>query len=172
MRDLLREIAPRIERVVRAVMGRAHPDVEDVVQQSMLGFVQALPSFRGDCEPVHFASRVAARAAIAAARRGRATCARHDDGVDVDLLLSSAPEPLADTERGRRMAMLRDALARIPAEQAETLALRIVLGWSLGEVAEVTGVPLNTVRSRLRLAKTALRASIDGDPAASEELGD
>lgn len=172
MRELLRELGPRIERVVRAVLGRAHEDAEDVVQQAMLGFVQSLPSFRGDCEPVHFASRVAARTAIATARRRRLARTRHDDGVDIDLLTSATPEPLADAERNLRMSMLRAALARIPAEQAETLALRIVLGWSLGEVAEATGVPLNTVRSRLRLAKNALRSSIDGDPAASEELGE
>lgn len=172
MRDLLRELAPRIERVVRAVLGRQHQDAEDIVQQAMLGFVQALPSFRGECEPVHFASRVAARTAIAAARRGRAVRARHEDGVDLDLLASTAPAPLADTERGRRMAMVRDALAKIPPEQAETLALRIVLGWSLTEVSESMGVPVNTVRSRLRLAKTALRTVIDRDPAAKIELGD
>lgn len=172
MRDLLVELAPRIERVVRAVLGRAHQDAEDVIQQAMLAFVQALPSFRGECEPVHFCSRVAARTAIAAARRRRVTQARHDDGVDVDLLTSSMPAPLADTERTRRMTLLRDALAQIPAEQAETLALRSVLGWSLAEVAEATGVPLNTVRSRLRLAKTALRIVIDANPTAHEELGD
>lgn len=171
MRELLHELAPRIERVVRAVLGRAHQDAEDVVQQAMLGFVQALPSFRCECEPIHFASRVAARTAIAAARRSRASRARHEDGVDLDTFMSSSPAPLADAERGRRMAALQDALSRIPVEQAETLALRIVLGWSLSEVAEATGVPLNTVRSRLRLAKNALRSVIDADPTAHEELG-
>lgn len=172
MRELLRELGPRIDRVVRAILGRTNQDADDVVQQAMLGFVQAIPSFRGECEPVHFASRVAARAAIAAARRGRAMRARHEDGVDIHLLVSSSPEPLADAEQSRRMAAMRDALSRIPPEQAETLALRIVLGWSLLKVAEATGVPLNTVRSRLRLAKTALRAVIDGDPRARAELAD
>jgi RNA polymerase sigma-70 factor (ECF subfamily) len=68
------------------------------------------------------------------------------------------------------MELLRDVLAQIPPEQAETLSLRVVLGWSLAEIAETMGVPLNTVRSRLRLAKTALRTAIEGHPAASEEL--
>lgn len=163
MRDLLRELAPRIERVVRAIVGRTHEDVDDVVQQSLLGFVQALPSFRGECEPIYFASRVAARTAVAAARKRRAARARHEDGVDVDELVSAAPQPLADTERSRRMVALRDALTQIPPEQAETLALRIVLGWSLPEVAQATGVPINTVRSRMRLAKTALRGLIDDE---------
>lgn len=175
MRALLREIAPRIERVVRAVLGRANEDADDVVQQAMLGFVQALPSFRGECEPVHFASRVAARTAIACARRRRTLSARHEDGVELDALPRDAgatPEPLATAQRTRRMELLRHVLAQIPPEQAETLSLRVVLGWSLAEIAEAMGVPLNTVRSRLRLAKTALRAAIQDNPTAQEELGE
>lgn len=175
MRALLRELAPRIERVVRAVLGRANEDADDVIQQAMMGFVQALPAFRGDCEPVHFASRVAARTAIACARRRRTLRARHEDGVELDAIPQNTnviPEPLATTERTRRMELLRDVLAQIPAEQAETLTLRCVLGWSLAEIAETMDVPLNTVRSRLRLAKTALRNVIQADPAAQEELGD
>src|SRR4051794_17472559 len=34
MRALLREIGPRIERVVRAVLGRANEDADDVIQQA------------------------------------------------------------------------------------------------------------------------------------------
>jgi RNA polymerase sigma-70 factor (ECF subfamily) len=175
MRLLLREIGPRIERVVRAVLGRANEDADDVIQQAMMGFVQALPSFRGECEPVHFASRVAARTAIACARRRRALSARHEDGVELDTIAheqGAVPEPLATTERTRRMELLRDVLAQIPPEQAETLSLRVVLGWSLAEIADTMGCPLNTVRSRLRLAKTALRSVIQSDPTAQEELGD
>jgi RNA polymerase sigma factor (sigma-70 family) len=172
MRELLRALRPRIERVVRAILGHTHQEIDDVVQQAMLGVVQSLPSFRGECEPTWFASRVAARTAIAAARKGRATRARHEDGVDLDQLASGAAEPQVDAARSRRLSALRNALARIPSEQADALALRIVLGWSLGEVAEATGVPLNTVRSRLRLAKAALRALVDSDPRVSEELDD
>ena len=175
MRTLLREIAPRIQRVVRAVLGRANEDADDVIQQSMMGFVQSLPSFRGECEPAHFASRVAARTAIASARRRRTLEARHEDGVDLDTLprdSGHAPEPQATAERTKRMELLRDVLAQIPPEQAETLSLRVVLGWSLAEVAETTGVPLNTVRSRLRLAKTAMRNVIEANPSFQSALAD
>jgi len=59
---------------------------------------------------------------------------------------------------------VRGLIQTLPEEQAETLALRVVLGFSLEEVAEATGVPLNTVRSRVRLAKTALKKRIEADP--------
>jgi len=167
---LVTALAPRVSRVVRAVLGRTHPEVEDVTQQALLGFVQALPSFRGECEPAHFASRIAARTAIAAARRARAARARSDDGVDVDGLASLSGQPHEAAVEQRRADILRVLMTRLPPEQAEAVALRVVLGWSLPEVAEATGAPLNTVRSRLRLAKQALRAAIEADPSVAEEL--
>jgi RNA polymerase sigma factor (sigma-70 family) len=168
-RRLVVELGPRIVRVVRAVLGGAHGELEDVQQQAMLAFVQALPAFRGECEPAYFASRIAARVALIAARRTRAARARCEDGVDVDQLVSRA-RPHDDMLQRRRTDLLRDLLATIAPEQAETLTLRIVLGWSLAEVAAATGAPLNTVRSRIRLAKSALRTAIDDDPVLAEEL--
>ncbi len=169
---LLASVTPRMTRVVHAVLGSAHADVDDVVQQALIGFLQALPAFRGECEPVHFASRIAVRAAVAAARRTGQARGRRDDGVDLDTIASST-EYAADrfAEASRLKEVLRDLLSRIPGEQAEAIALRFVLGWSLEEVSRVTGAPVNTVRSRVRLAKKALRAAIEGDPVLAEELG-
>ncbi len=167
---LLREVAPRIARVVRAVLGHAHPEVDDVTQQATFAFVQALPSFRGECEPARFAARIAARTAIAAAQNARALRSRRDDDVDPDALEDDSRAPDADLAKTRRTNAVRALLARIPAEQAETMVLRVMLSWTLPEVAAATGVPLNTVRSRVRLAKNALRAALDADPALAEEL--
>ncbi len=43
------------------------------------------------------------------------------------------------------------------------MALHVVLGYSLPEVAQSTAVPLNTVKSRLRLAKQALRRELEAE---------
>jgi RNA polymerase sigma-70 factor (ECF subfamily) len=169
-RRLVIDLGPRIVRVVRAVLGGSHAELEDVQQQAMLAFVQAVPTFRGECEPTYFASRIAARVALIAARRTRAARARRDEAVDPDELVSSERPHDAMVLR-RRTDLLRELLATIAPEQAETLTLRIVLGWSLPEVAAATAAPLNTVRSRIRLAKAALRTAIDDDPALAEELG-
>jgi RNA polymerase sigma-70 factor (ECF subfamily) len=48
--------------------------------------------------------------------------------------------------------------------------LRTVLGLSVEEVAAAARVPQNTVRSRLRLAKVALRRKIAATPDAHELL--
>ena len=49
-------------------------------------------------------------------------------------------------------------------------AMHLALGHSIEEVAAAVGAPGNTVRSRIRLAKEALRARIDGDPRLAELL--
>jgi len=170
MSRLVTALAPRVLAVTRAVLGRGHSDVDDSHQQAMLELVRALPSFRGDCEPIYFASRIAARTALAVARRSRAAFSRRDDDADVDRIAVDDEPAEDEMERKRRMELLRDLLARIPEEQAETLTLRVMLGWSLPDVAAATGAPLNTVRSRVRLAKNALRAALEADPELLEEL--
>jgi len=162
--QLLREVAPRVVAAVRAVLGAGHPDVDDAVQLSLIGFVQALPAFRGDCDPAAYARVIAVRTAIAARKRERAANARYDFGAEPDALTSTRPSPSDAATADQRRAMMRELLAEIPDEQAETLALRNVLGWSIEEIAAETGVPINTVRSRLRLAKERLRERIASDP--------
>ena len=103
-----------------------------------------------------------------ARHRARAREARHDDLTESEELGASSAHDDAMAERRKRH--VRELLALIPQEQAEALALRVALGWSLEEIAAASNTPLNTVRSRLRLAKEALRKRIETDPLLRDEL--
>src|SRR6186713_1127881 len=59
---LLRQAAPEVRRIVRGILGSAHADLEDTVQESLLGFIKALPSFRFESNVLHYAVRIAFRA--------------------------------------------------------------------------------------------------------------
>lgn len=168
---LLKTLASRVVRVVRAVLGSSHPDVDDVAQQALIGFIQALPAFRGDCDPARYATTIAVRTAIGARRRVRVEHARRDAGADADAVASPAMGPGEEIASARRKEVLRELLAELPPEQAEALAMRVVLGWSLEEIAAQSGAPLNAVRSRLRLAKESLRKTIESQPGLVELLG-
>jgi RNA polymerase sigma-70 factor (ECF subfamily) len=165
-RRLLELVAPSVLRVVQRMMGSRHPEVDDAAQLALLGFVQALPAFRGECDPSHFAIRIAIRTAGATRRRFRSRQDRRDDSVDIEDIEAPLEGPRALL---RRRAVLR-LFDRLPEEQAETMALRFVLGWKLHEIAQATGAPFNTVRSRLRLAKEALKKRIEEDPALAEAV--
>ena len=166
---LVKHVGPRVATVVRALLGAQSADVEDVVQQSLIAFVQALPAFRGECDPTGYASRIAARTAVAARRRLRARPEVCEPRLDEEPSEEATPHEAAAS--GRRTEMLRRLLETLPEEQAECLALRVVLGWSLEEVAAAARVPVNTVRSRMRLAKEAMRRRIEADPILRDELG-
>jgi RNA polymerase sigma-70 factor (ECF subfamily) len=165
-RALLESVAPRVVRTARTVLGAGHPEVEDAVQLALIGFIQSLPGFRGECAPSLFAARIAVRTASAVHRRSRARQRGRDDSVDIDALEGARRDPLA----ARRREVVRTLLDDLPEEQAEALALRFMLGWSLNEIADSSGAPLNTVRSRLRLAKQALRRRIEADPALASDF--
>ncbi len=68
------------------------------------------------------------------------------------------PDRLADASMVR--PKLEAALQAIPAEQREVFLLREYAGLRFGEIAEVTGTPENTVKSRMRYALEALRAEL------------
>jgi RNA polymerase sigma-70 factor (ECF subfamily) len=70
-------------------------------------------------------------------------------------------DPLADAEHAERSRIVRAALADLPAEQREALELGYFGGLSQSEIAEQTGLPLGTIKTRMRLALQKLRERLN-----------
>lgn len=170
-RAFLKAVWPMVARVTTAVLGTSHPDFDDVVQQTLIALLRAIVLYRGECHPAGYASRIALHIALRARKRVSVERARHR------AMAEWAPEPAVVPSAGeeaakeRRRQVLVDLLQDLPEEQADSFGLRIVLGWSLDEVSLATGAPINTVRSRVRLAKEALRRRIESNRALAEDLG-
>jgi RNA polymerase sigma-70 factor (ECF subfamily) len=168
---LVEQVAPAMHGAVRSVMGPEHPDTDDVVQQALIAFVQSLPRFRGESQPSTYAMSIAIRAALGARKRTlhdgcRLEALAHRSGGD-------QPEPalpIDGMQAESRRALVRRLLDELPTEQAETLTLHVVLDLPLKEVAQAEGVSVNTIKSRLRLAKRALRERILTDHPLADEL--
>jgi len=167
-RRLLEAVAPALLPALRMILGPGHPDLEDVLQEALFGVLRGLGSFRGESSVLHFARRVATKRAIEVCRRQRTTARKLEHARQLEL--PGPPTPREMIVANRQRHHLRELLEELPGAQAEALAMRAVLGHSLEEIAEATGVPVNTVRSRLRLAKEALRRRIDTDPLLGELL--
>lgn len=85
---------------------------------------------------------------------------------DVGSLTSGDDDPADAAVRGIEAAAVRSAMAGLPTEQRETVELAFFAGLSYPEVAERTGAPLGTVKSRMRLAMERLRGMlVSGDVA-------
>jgi RNA polymerase sigma-70 factor (ECF subfamily) len=173
LRTLLHSLGPSMLQVIRRVMGRRHPEIEDALQEATIALLRALPSFRGECSTRHFASRVAAFTAISLRRRRSPSreIAAPDDG-DAPAAEPVSPEEVDAALAARRRDLVRDLLDDLPDTQAEALVLHCVVGLTLEELAAASGVPLETARSRLRLAKAALRVRVARDPVALELVED
>lgn len=87
---------------------------------------------------------------------------RHrDDPVLSERTLADMPSPELDptqhVERGDVREHVRAALRELPAEQREVLELGYLNGLSQSEIAEATGQPPGTVKTRMHLAMQKLR---------------
>ncbi len=165
---LLVALAPHLLRTVRSLLGRDNPDAEDVAQEAALVVIGALPSFRGESSVQRFATRTAVLVAMNA-RRKRAASKRggHQAAIatDLDQLVAEPDGPEQRLAQAQAAEAVRALLLTLPAAQAEALALHCVAGCTLAEIAAATHAPLQTVKSRLRLARRALRLTLDGKPA-------
>ena len=78
-----------------------------------------------------------------------------------DLLADSAHRgPERQTASSQMAERLRAAIARLPEEQREVFVLYEESGLSLHEIGEITGVGMETAKSRLRYAVAKLRRSL------------
>ena len=168
MRRFLEAIAPSVRRVCRSVLGGAHIDLEDVIQDCLIEILRALPKYRGESPIVHYTNRIALRSSIAARKRGRNREQR------LRALAAQTGAFVSDGEDGLllNMRLVRDLIDDLPAAQIEALLMRAVLGYSVEEIAVATQVPVNTAKSRLRIGKDSLRRRLKREaPAGTGEHG-
>jgi len=88
-----------------------------------------------------------------------------DDDSDARDVVDGLPGAANDEPEARALsnelgAQLRDALAALPADQRDAFLLQYEGGLSLAEIAEMTGVGMETVKSRLRYATAKLRSAL------------
>ncbi len=129
---------------------------QDVVQDALL---QAWLDLRALRDPDHFDAwlhRVLVRACYRAQRRRRARDV-------VEIPMAGGPEP---TARDDHIGLaLRDQLerrfARLSMDQRVVIVVHYYLGLTVTEAAEVIGVPVGTVQSRLNRATRGMRAAIE-----------
>lgn len=153
--------ARRVERLLLNVLG-PDPDLPDLVQQTFLGVLSSLPSFRGDAASfVPWLNRVAVFTARKHLRRRRAR----------RWLRFGAPEELPELPETAAGPELRAAAARVyrlmegmPDEERLAFGLRFVEQLELAEVAEALGTSLATAKRRLAAARARFVERARHDP--------
>ncbi len=139
---------------------------EDLAQETWLKVVAAAPRWERRARFTTWAFSIARNVALDEARRSShrtvesLDAPRADGRVLADGVAAEAPGP----DRGAESALLRPkleaALAALPLEQREVFVLREYAGVPFADIAEITGAPVPTVKSRMRYALEALRADL------------
>lgn len=87
---------------------------------------------------------------------------RHFDDGRIAEPAAEQPTPEQELKSAQGVARVRAAIDTLPAEQAEVLRLSFFEDLTHPEIAANLGLPLGTVKSRIRLATAHLRLALDG----------
>ena len=156
----------RWQAVVNGVVSRMlrqPDDVEDVVEEAFWQAWRQAARFdrsRGAVQTwLLTIARSRALDRVRALRRRREEPLEGDDG-QVVVQQAAESDPGLDAEASERRRIVAAALSGLPAEQREALELGYFGGLSQTEIAERTGQPLGTVKTRMRLALQKLRSQL------------
>jgi RNA polymerase sigma-70 factor, ECF subfamily len=166
-REACKAIAAQVYRVVAAVLGPSSADTADVSQEAFIRVYHAIPKFELDSGKPHGAAawvnKVALRVALDRLRVRKKGVEDSDD--DVARFAAGGDELDASLDDKRLAAAL---LERLDEKERAVLVLRYWSEATDEEIAEALGLPLGTVKSRLRVANAKLRGrALVGDAPSS-----
>jgi RNA polymerase sigma factor (sigma-70 family) len=154
--------APRIKAYLRR-LGLDAASSEEICQEVMVTLWHKASLFDPAKSTLStWLFRIARNRRIDLARRDKSDALDEDDP-----FLQPDAEPLPDEgiDSARREIRIRVAMSQLPPEQFEVIRFAFFLGYPHSRIAEETGLPMGTVKSRIRLAFARLKAILEDDPA-------
>jgi RNA polymerase sigma-70 factor, ECF subfamily len=164
--DALQELYDRYRVMAYSIAYRITTDAslaEDVVQDAFLGVWRNAGRYvegRGSVKT--WLLSIVHHRAVDAVRRRRPT-SELPEREDVPPPQLTLPDVWADVAADLDRADIARALATLPDVQREAIELAYWGGLTQQEIAERTGTPLGTVKSRVRLGLLALRRALSGE---------
>lgn len=177
-RDAFGELVIRYQqRLYNSVLRLVHQpeDAADVVQDAFLNAYQSLESFKGDSEFFTWLYRIAFNAAVSHKRKQRNNLsldsAQRESGLEPGDP-SEFVRPGLALEKSESELQLKTALTRLSSEHRDVLVMKDLEGMKYEDIAEILGVPLGTIRSRLHRARLELRNLLAPEESSIETLKD
>ena len=133
---------------------------EEVTQDAFLSVWRQAATYRSSAGRVRpWLLAIVHHRAIDRTRRVRE---RHPQAaLDEAWMVPAGGDVFADVYRGVQRRHILEALAALPAEQRAAINLAYFQGNTFAEIADMTGVPAGTVKSRVRLGIAKLRSLLD-----------
>ncbi len=163
--DGFEELVRRYQRPIVSYVYRMTGDYEaalDLTQDVFIKVYSSLARYRSEYKFSTWIYRIAHNTAIDHLRR-QATREQELHGTSAEgttyerPVASDAPTPEQMSERAERRAEIEDVIQQLPPAYRELIVLRHAHDLSYDEIAEVTGLPLGTVKNRIFRAREAMR---------------
>jgi len=154
-------IRPVVARTIHRLLGASDNDFDDLVQVSMIEILNSLNRYRGECSLDTWTSTISANVVYKHIRRRgleRTIFARKLDLDDPPQAANQRPILRGIVER------VQHHLMQMVHERAWTFLLHDVHGYSLDEVANITGATVAAAQSRLVRGRHEIHERIANDP--------
>ncbi|MGB8510895.1 MAG: sigma-70 family RNA polymerase sigma factor [Pyrinomonadaceae bacterium] len=167
--DGFEELVRRYQRPIAAYVCRMVGDYDaalDLTQDVFIKVYGALERYSAEYKFSTWIYRIAHNAAIDHLRRAGIVRledfqAEGEDGATYEKpLASGAPTPEQLSERAERRAEIESIVQSLQPSYRELIVLRHAHDMSYDEIAEVTGLPLGTVKNRIFRAREAMRSQL------------
>ena len=144
-------------------------DAAEVVQEAFARGFEKMADFRGDSGPYTWLFRIAMNAAVSRLRKGKRRKTVSLDALDsmgggyaTSFGRAAVAAPTESAERSEDHNAVIEALGKLDAENRALLVMRDLEGFDYKQMAEILGLPLGTLKSRLFRARAALREHLRG----------
>jgi RNA polymerase sigma-70 factor, ECF subfamily len=164
---LVRRHSALVERLLLRILGRRQ-DMDDLIQNTFVEALRALPSFRADSAIASFVAGITIRVARRALRPRLVTRFQTELAEEAQ----GDGQPLADAQLAgqRRLARVRAALARLAEPKRVAFLLWSLEGLSPEKIAVLMDATLSATRSRIHYAQKELLARAEKDAVLHEWL--
>lgn len=156
---LVERYEPRVAATVIGMLGRG-PDAEDVGQETFIRFYRSLPRFQGASSVATYLTRIAINLSLnELERRNRRSLFHFSQSSDADdkAPVREIPDLNATAEYDDTKDLVHKALQQLDPKFRAVIVLRLLDGYSTRATADILGLPLGTVLSRLARAQEKLK---------------
>jgi len=153
---LFEYFGPRIKAFMQR-SGVSEATAEELAQETMLAVWRKAALFDpASAGAAAWIFTIARNLRIDKHRRGRRGVIETSD-VEIEFQIDDAPQPDARLAAAQSEERVRSALSNLSADQMRVVELSFFEEKAHAEIAQILGIPLGTVKSRLRLAMSRLR---------------
>lgn len=157
---LYRQYSVPVYTLALRMLGRVDA-AEEVVQDTFVELIHALPKFRGEAPFGAWLKRIAASKALMRLRRERGSPVVSADAMDDGEIEWPDPSMLDPGERAQRLAEIDAALEQLPALSRAVLWLHDVEGWTHREIAASMQRTTSFSKSQLSRARARMRQLLE-----------